>query len=593
MIENNFIKEPSVTNFIELINAAKSLSTEHCEKKIKIALVTNFASAHLKTLLEVLLNLNKIDAQIYCPTFGLIETEVINPDSKMYKHEPDMVVILQSVQTLSFEYYNRKTDKFGYEQHILEKTFALWEGVRLNSNARIIQGNFVEPLNRPFGNFDAKIPWALTSIVKSINYKIGEKLRSEDNILFFDVNSLSSYYGRENWLDETGWHDSKMYCSLKYLPQVAKSISDICTAAYIKTTKCVVLDLDNTIWGGVIGDDGIEGIDLSPEGEGAAFMAFQSYLLSLKQRGIILAVASKNNHDIAIDAFRNHPYMVLKESDISVFAINWHNKADNIQMIKETLNIGFDSMVFLDDNPVERALVTQFLPEVTVPDLPRNPANYLCEISKYNLFETVSFSDEDRSRGKMYIEQIKRTEASKQFTNIDEFLRSLEMEATIDSFQQKNMNRIVQLTQKSNQFNLTTNRYNSEEILSIIADSTLKTFTVSLKDKFGDYGIISTIVLKTKENKLLIEQWLMSCRALSRGVESMMMNHIFNFAKTKSLETIIGKYSPNKKNNLVKDFYKNFKFNKINNENETQELWHKKTSEFIEENFYIKVNEQG
>ena len=260
--------------------------------------------------------------------------------------------------------------------------------------------------------------------------------------------------------------------------------------------KCVVLDLDNTLWGGVIGDDGLEGIALGEFDEGEAFVGFQKFIRELKRRGIILAVVSKNEHANAVLPFREHPHMALKEEDISVFVANWDNKADNIRLIQKTLNIGFDSLVFLDDNPFERNIVREFLPEVVVPELPEDPSLYLQSLADLNLFETASFSEADLQRADQYREEAQRELTKTHFTNINDYLTSLGMEIRLERFNAFNLPRIAQLIQRSNQFNLMTRRYGEAACEAMMKDPSVAPLTLRLADKFGDYGLISVVILK-------------------------------------------------------------------------------------------------
>ena len=328
---------------------------------------------------------------------------------------------------------------------------------------------------------------------------------------------------------------AKTPCSLEHLPLLAQSLLDTVFAASGMFAKCVVLDLDNTLWGGVIGDDGLEGIALGEFDEGEAFVAFQTFIRELKRRGIILAVVSKNEHAAAVLPFREHPHMVLKEEDISVFVANWDNKADNIRLVQKTLNIGFDSLVFLDDNPFERNIVRQFLPDVVVPDLPEDPSSYLQTLAGLNLFETASFSEADLQRADQYREEAQRELTKTHFTNINDYLGSLGMEIRLERFNAFNLPRIAQLSQRSNQFNLMTRRYGEAACEAMMSDPSIAPLTVKLADKFGDYGLISVVILKhageryrnrrisdelpgfaARRRKLHHEQHLFLCRAARR-----------------------------------------------------------------------------
>jgi FkbH-like protein len=389
--------------------------------------------------------------------------------------------------------------------------------------------------------------------------------------LLHDVDSLSSNYGKLAWYDERFYFDSKLPCSPVFLPFYAQSLSSIIGAIKGKSKKCLVLDLDNTLWGGVIGDDGVGGIKLGqgdPDGE--AFISFQNYLKRLKARGIILAVCSKNDAENAKSPFYDHEEMVLKLEDISCFVANWQDKASNIKKIAGTLSIGLDSLVFIDDNPVERAIVRRFLPEVAVPEITEDPSDNIKAIEKHRFFELISLSKEDLKRSEMYLNETKRKVKLSKANNLDEYLQSLNMKAIVESINDSNIDRSVQLINKTNQFNLTTKRYQKSEILKIIKDKSWSTFALRLKDDFGDNGLISVVLTQKNGEKLAIDTWLMSCRVLNRNVEEFMMSKIYKMAKENKIKTIEGYYWPTKKNKMVKDLFSKFGFEKQNeSENES------------------------
>ena len=419
------------------------------------------------------------------------------------------------------------------------------------------------PSERAFGNYELKVANSVGSIFTEINYRLAVKARETKNVLLNDVDFLAASVGRAEWLDARMWNMAKTPCRLEHMPLLAQSLLDTVFAASGLITKCVVLDLDNTLWGGVIGDDGLEGIALGEFDEGEAFVAFQKFILELKRRGVILAVVSKNEHANAVLPFREHPHMALKEEDIAVFVANWDNKADNIRLVQKTLNIGFNSLVFLDDNPFERNIVREFLPEVVVPELPEDPSLFLQTLAGLNLFETASFSEADRQRAGQYREEARRELTKTQFTNINDYLTSLAMEIRLERFNAFNLPRIAQLIQRSNQFNLMTRRYGEAACEAMMKDTSLAPLTLRLADKFGDYGLISVVILKHAGDDLEIDEYLMSCRVLQRGVESFAMNNIFAYAARLGAKRVVGHYIPTAKNDMVKGFLKSFGFEKI------------------------------
>jgi FkbH-like protein len=352
-----------------------------------------------------------------------------------------------------------------------------------------------------------------------------------------------------------------MVVSIDALPCFAQSVVQIISAFQGTFKKCVILDLDNTVWGGVIGDDGLENIQIGQLGIGKAFTEFQYWIKKLQQRGIIVAVCSKNTESIAKEPFEKHPDMVLKLADIAVFVANWENKADNIRKIQKILNIGFDSMVFLDDNPFERNMVRENIPQITIPELPEDPALYLDYLYGLNLFETLSYSGEDTQRTQQYQKEAERIVFQESFANEDEFLKSLNMISDTKPFDSFTIPRVAQLSQRSNQFNLRTIRYTEDDVKRLSQSDNYFTLSFTLEDKFGDNGLVCAVILEKKDNQtLFIDTWFMSCRVLKRGVEAYVLNSLVELAKANGYTTLSGEYIPTPKNEMAKDHYKNLGF---------------------------------
>lgn len=365
--------------------------------------------------------------------------------------------------------------------------------------------------------------------------------------------------------DSSVYVNTEMILSLDALPYVASRTVDIIAAVEGKFKKCLILDLDNTVWGGIVGDDGWENIQVGHGlGIGKAFSEFQQWVKKLKKRGIIIAVCSKNDEKKAKEPFEKNPEMVLKLDDIAVFVANWENKADNIRTIQSILNISFDSMVFLDDNPFERSMVRENVAGVTVPELPEDPSDYLEFLYSQNLFETASYSEDDKERTKQYQVEAKRVSMQKSFTNDADFLKSLDMVSVVKGFDKFNIPRVAQLSQRSNQFNLRTVRYTDAEIFAIEKNDNYVTFSFTLKDKFGDNGLICVIILNKKNTEtLFVDTWFMSCRVLKRGMENFALNTIMEWAKINGFKKIVGEYLPTAKNAMVEQHYPNLGFTKI------------------------------
>ena len=556
-----------------LLAASRRLDPAKTSLKVKIALLSDAATQRFVPILRVLFHRQGVDAEIYEAPFDGLELEIYNPASGLYQFKPDFVVVLNSVQALRANFLKRPGDSALFAEETIARMTKIWDGIHSHLTAAVIQSNFVLPYERFFGNFDHKAPESFYATVGSINSKLVEASRLRGGVLIDDVESVASWLGRRLWFEERFWDSAKYFCALECLPYVGKNIVDVVMASLGRVMKCVVLDLDNTLWGGVIGDDGIDGIQLSEHGEGEAFYRFQLYLRELRRRGVLLAVCSKNEKANALLPFERHPEMVLKLEDIAMFVANWNDKADNIRQIREALNIGIDSMVFLDDNPFERNLVRELVPGITVPELPEDPADYVRAISELNLFETASFSAEDSKRTEMYRAESQRREERAGFASVDEFLQSLEMRMTVARFDSFHLPRIAQLMQRSNQFNVTTRRLSEVECKALMEDERWFPLYAKLTDRLSDHGLISVVTLEACEDSLAIRDWLMSCRVLVRGVEQFLMNRAVEHAKKLDLARITAEFIPTAKNGMVKDFFQQFGFAKVEEDSGGRSRW--------------------
>jgi FkbH-like protein len=560
--------------YFSLIKAARKLDRSGCTAKLKVAVLADFATQQLAQLLDVLFVQAGIDATLHVADYGVMDQEVLDPKSELYALKPDVVFVLQCTQALRERHASIDGDRSSLGDLVARECQQRWEMLRKHCGATIVQSLFALPTERPFGNYDRLVPESLTATTLRANARLTEAAR-ESNTLLLDVEALASWIGRKSFFDEKLWALGKTPCALEQLPWLAQGCVDIAATLRGRVVKCVILDLDNTLWGGVIGDDGVDGIALGHAGDGEPFHRFQLYLRELKRRGIVLAVCSKNEEDAARKPFREHPEMVLREEDIAVFVANWNTKVDNIKTIREVLNLGFDSMVFVDDNPFERNMVREYLPQVTVPELPEDPADYVRALSELNLFETSAYTDEDRDRSRQYREESNRKLHEKAFTDVDGYLQSLAMKIAIRPFDTPNLPRIAQLIQRSNQFNLTTRRYGLPECEALMNDASVVPLYVRLADRFGDYGLISVVALRKEQEvrRLRIDSWLMSCRVLARGVEQHVMNHAVSVARSLGVERLVGEYVPTSKNKMVKDFYGRFGFEKTQEAPDGHATW--------------------
>ena len=564
-----------------LLAASRRLDLPGATQKIKVALLSDAATQRFVPILRTLFARQGVDAEIYEGSFDGIELEVYDRNSGLYQFQPQVVVLLNSVQALRARFLRPETDTASFVERTAEQMARIWGAIQANIPATIIQSNFVLPYERFFGNFDLKVPESLYATVAALNTRIAENARSRGSVLISDIEGVASWLGRRQWFEERFWDSAKYFCALDCLPYVANNLVEIITASLGRVMKCVVVDLDNTMWGGVIGDDGLDGIQISAHGEGEAFYRMQLYLRALKQRGIVLAVCSKNEMANALLPFEKHPEMVLRRDDFAVFVANWNDKAVNIRQIRETLNIGFDSMVFLDDNPFERNLVRELVPGVVVPELPEDPADYVRTISELNLFETTSFSAEDAKRTEMYRAEAGRREEQAGFASVEEFLQSLEMRITVARFDAFHLPRISQLMQRSNQFNLTTRRLSEIECKGLMENSGWLPLYAKLADRLSDHGLIAVVIVEALTDELAIRDWLMSCRVLGRGVEGFLMNRVVERALELGLSRVTAEFIPTAKNGMVKDFFQQFGFEKMEEGAKGEARWSLSTGDYL------------
>ena len=549
-----------------LVRKDRNLDTSGAAHTFRLAILSDAASQQFVPPLRALFHENGIHVEIYEGAFDAIELEVLNPASGLYEFRPDAIVLANCTLALRDRYYQH--GGAGFPAASMERIARIWEAIQRHSPARIIQFNFPLPYERQFGHYDLKVDHSFYAAVLALNAQLACSGRDHGSLLICDVESIASGVGRRDWFDDRLWNMSKAFCQLDRIPLVAQALVEIVLSTLGRVVKCVILDLDNTLWGGVVGDDGPLGVAIGAHGDGEAFYHFQQFLLSLKKRGILLAVCSKNNAETALQPFLENPGMVLKREDITVFVANWENKADNIRTIRNTLEIGFDSMVFLDDNPFERNLVREFLPDVIVPEMPEDPADYVRALCELNLFESSSFSAEDLARAELYRQEAIRRDLQGSFSSIDDFLKSLEMRIEVARFEKSRIPRIAQLIQRSNQFNLTTHRHNEAQCEAMMRDLDRHIpLSASLSDRFGDHGLISVVILRRHDDQLEIIDWLMSCRVLSRGVEQFLMNRVVETANQFGLPRITGEYIPTSKNGMVKEFFAQFGFEKLMGEN--------------------------
>jgi len=503
----------------------------------------------------------ELNVEIYESDYGQTDQEIFNAQARLYTFKPDGVFLFYSTQKLLSGFYScNENERRSFASDQVSKLRNSLAKLRQSLSCKIILSNFTEIDDGVFGNFGNKHPASFIFQLRKLNVALMELAAEERDVFINDISGLNARMGLGYSFQPKLYVNSDIVFSLEFTALVARNLVDIVLPMMGKLKKCLILDLDNTLWGGIIGDDGMENIQIGDLGIGKAYSQLQQWALQLKHRGIILAVSSKNTESIAREPFERHPDMVLRMDDISVFVANWENKADNIRYIQSILNIGFDSMVFIDDNPFERELVKKEIPGITVPDLPEDPAKYLDFLRGLNLFETASYSEEDAERTRQYREEAKRVVAQQSYSSQDEYLRSLQMTSAVKGFDSFNTPRVAQLTQRSNQFNLRTVRYTEGEIAALITAPGAYTLSFDLKDSYGDHGLIAALILKEQEGALFIDTWVMSCRVLSRGMEQFIINQIVNLAEKQKISSVIGEYLPTQKNGIVKELYPSLGF---------------------------------
>lgn len=554
-------------------------------QKIKVSILGDTATQFLATAIqgegiERLYNIALFEAD-----YNQIEQQIFNPDSELHRHGTEYTIIFQSTHKLLEHYSLLPASNWN---NLAEERISFVKSICDEIKGTIIYYNYPEIDDTVFGSYANKIDISFPYQIRKLNYELMLLAQKTPNLFICDIAGIQSKFGRNFMFDSAVYVSTDMVLSLNVLPYVASRTIDIISSIEGKFKKCLILDLDNTIWGGVVGDDGWENIQIGHGlGTGKAFTEFQEWIKKLKNRGIIVCVCSKNNEEKAREPFEKNPEMVLKLDDISVFVANWDNKADNIRTIQKILNINFDSMVFLDDNPFERNLVRENIPYITVPELPEDPADYLEFLYSQNLFETASFNSEDTARTKQYQIEVQRVAASKQYANESDYLKSLGMKSTVSGFTKFNIPRVAQLSQRSNQFNLRTIRYTEDQLLAIEADTKQKGFAFTLKDKFGDNGLISVVILQeTEKDTLFINTWFMSCRVLKRGMEVFILNTIVAWAKDNKFKRIIGEYLPTPKNDLVATLYSTLGFAKLDIPNKFE--WTLDVDNYLERICYIE-----
>lgn len=579
-----------------ILRKKKRLKRELGEKKPlknkNIAILGGSTTSELAEILELFLLNNGINPIFYESEYNKFYEDGLFGNDILNNFKPDIILIHTSVMNVTaFPHANDNQNVIDdLVENELLKFQSIWDSLQ-KYNCAIIQNNFDLPVTRSLGNLDCYDPRGKIHFVNRLNVGFAKAAHETQNLYLNDINYLSSRIGLNTWFDVSLWHLGKYAVSLEAIPELASNISQIINAILGKTKKCLVLDLDNTCWGGVIGDDGLGGIQIGSETAMAeAFSAFQSYAKSLKDRGITLAVCSKNNFTTAQEGF-DHPESILKFSDFVSFKANWEPKHLNIAQIAREINIGTDSLVFVDDNPVEREIVSSQLPSVSVPNIGDDIINYIKHIDHNGFFETISLSPDDIKRNEYYKDNEKRQAEKAKFESYDDFLASLDMEAIIKPFEDVYLDRITQLTNKTNQFNLTTKRYTAGEISVAAADSSRVNLYGKLVDKHGNNGLIAVSMGYIEGTTCHIDLWLMSCRVLKRDMEQAMLDQFVAVCRDKGVTQVIGHYFRTAKNEMVAELYRELGFSLLKS-TDTESSWKLEIDHYKDQNRNIRITNE-
>lgn len=560
----------------------------------KIAVLGGSTTHDIIRVLELFLLDRGIQPEFYESEYAQYWQDVMFDNPRLVEFAPDLIYIHTSSRNImKYPTPGTNEEEVGF---MLEEQFGyfavMWDKAIADYHCPVVQNNFEYPFYRLLGNREAVFPQGRISFLNRLNESFYQYAREHDDFYINDINYISAAYGLDKWADPFYWHMYKYAMCMQAIPEFAYNLSNIIKAIFGKNKKSLVLDLDNTLWGGVVGDDGVENLEIGQETSlGQVYAEFQDYIKAQKDIGVMLNVNSKNEPENAILGL-NHPDGILRPDDFLLIKANWEPKSSNMEAIAEELGILPDSLVFVDDNPAERDIVSTQVPGVAAPDI-GTPEQYIRVLDHAGFFEVTNLSEDDRRRSEMYKANMARARQQRSFGDYREYLRSLEMRASIGAFEPIHMARIAQLTNKSNQFNLTTRRYTQSDIERFAASDDYITRYGRLEDKFGDNGVV-TVVIGRKDiaaKALHLDLWLMSCRVLKRDMEYAMLDAMVHACRACGLETMFGYYYPTAKNAMVRDFYETMGFEKTGETKEGGTVWRfAVTDDYTDRNTVIAVN---
>lgn len=576
MLADLWHQQPVMGNAAYVVSRYERMSSALPMAPYRLALLRSFTLEPLVPLLRAAAFAGGVNLAVQVGDFNAYAQEILNPSSSLYQFKPDAVILAIQTRDLLPDLWYRFTELSPEEVERAvdraRKDLADWvKTFRCYSKGHLIIHGLEMPLRPAAGILDAQSELSQVEAFRRINEGIRSLAREYPGVYILDYDALVALHGRVRWHDEGKWLTVRLPIAADCLTLMADEWLRFLHPLMGKICKVLVTDLDNTLWGGIIGEDGMTGIQIGPEHPGAVYQSLQRVMLDLYQRGVILAVCSKNNLPDAMEALESHPGMLLRPHHFAALRINWNDKAQNLREIASELNLGIDALAFLDDNPVEREWIRSQLP-VTVIDLPQDPMGYAEALRDSPCFERLTLSDEDRERGRYYAEEHQRTELRSGAASLEDFYRSLQLEVEIASVTPQTLTRVAQLTQKTNQFNLTTRRYTEQQIAEMAAGGDWRVYSLRARDRFGDNGLVGVAITRFERSFCEIDSFLMSCRVVGRAIETAFLSHVAAEALHRGARHLRGWYLPTKKNDMVKDFYKSHGFQPID-EREKGSLW--------------------
>jgi len=565
--------------------------------RLKVAFLRSYTVEPAIPLLRAMARLEGIDLTVKVGEFNSYAQEVLDPEGWLYEFNPDLVFLACQTRDLAPDLWSGlderlNTDSDSVVARIVTPIVTLIEQLRLRTNASLVIQNLEQPVMPSAGLLDSRNEAGQKALIDLVNQRLAVQVLKYKNAFILDYDALVARHGRERWTDEKKWLTSRAPVAADNLIFAAREYLRFVVPLSGRQSKVLVVDLDNTLWGGIVGEDGMTGIEIGAEYPGAAYRALQAVILQMAKRGILLAICSKNNLHDALEVFEKHPEMLLRLKDFAAIRINWIDKAQNLRDIATELNVGIDSLAFLDDNPVERQRVRLELPEVAVIELPVDPMKYAGTLLACPMLERLAITAEDRARGSYYVSQRERKSSEAAAGSLEEFYRSLEMKAEIVAVTPTTLARIAQLTQKTNQLNTTTRRYSESEVNAMAQDPAWSLFGVKIIDRFGDNGIVGVVFLRLEKPEVIIDTFLLSCRVIGRTVETMMLSQVCRIGIAAGCVKVTGWFLPTKKNEPAARIYSSNGFMKTR-ETPDGSLWELHLSKSIQNPAWISLPTLG